>query len=223
MKPIIMIIFCFSALANDVVIQELKKENKILKKQIEANKSLIKMREQNREYIKPQAENTISKHMHNSFSKSSVKNYNVFFGIEAINWGEDINQNAPTIGFGIDFKNNLGIFASAGRILITDYPATGIESLVGIFNAGIKYNYQTSLEGFSINPLIGYTHYGVDSPDAGEDPATKEEELDQIEEIRDRSGFFGGIEFSQQFADSWAINLRADITRAGSLFLNKAF
>ena len=221
MKALIIFIFTFSAFASDKVIQELQNENEVLKKKIKANNSLIQMRKENNSL----AENTLTKNKSLKKKQNSQTTTQIFIGAEELNWGDDYRGSAPTIGFGINFKNNIGLFGSVGRLLIENQPAVGTQTLVGVFTAGMKYNYQTPINGLSINPLVGYVYYGVDSPDAGntDNSAEAENELDEIQAIRDRSDIFAGFEIAQEISDSWAVSLRADVTKSGSLFLNKTF
>ena len=97
---ILMAIISFNTFSSDKVVELLKKENEELKNKIETNNELIKLRNTNS--IK-------TKMTESDLSKNSETKYNLFLGAEAVNWGEDLEQNVPTIGFGYFVTKNISL------------------------------------------------------------------------------------------------------------------
>ena len=206
-----MAIISFNTFSSDKVVELLKKENEELKNKIETNNELIKLRNTNS--IK-------TKMTESDLSKNSETKYNLFLGAEAVNWGEDLEQNVPTIGFGYFVTKNISLNYSYGRFDLPNYPSSGISTITNINNAFVKYTYKNDWSGLNINPIFGYVHYNVSSPDAGnaeDSDLAKLEEL-KIEDIESRSGFISGFEIQKEFDNKWYTSLRADFVKSVSIF-----
>ena len=200
--------------ATDSVVEELKKENKLLEEKIETNNRMIQVREQSEYRFK--AEN---------FS-SSEKTWMITMGVESINWGAEQNGIAPTVGIAHEWGNNIITEATYGRFQNDNFPAGGIQTIVNIYHLNLKYNYQTSFKGLSLQPTVGYVGYEVSSPDAGllqydtpEGRDAADDELWKIDGIVARKGFLAGIAIVQKLSKNWSAMLRGDIAKSTTLQL----
>lgn len=209
MKVLLVFFISLSAYGADLVSTQLREENKVLEKQIEMNNQIIKARESsNYTFITDKKDTLIGK-------------TTLSLGLERINWGEQQDGYAPTVSVSHVFENNFGIEGSYGQFRNYNFPGDSDAAFTNIYHSQIKYNYKTSWEGVSIQPIIGYVYYSVNSPDGGiaDDSYLEDLENSELDAIRDRSGLFSGIAIVKSLGQNWVGTLRGDIGKSVTIQL----
>jgi hypothetical protein len=206
---LLLLVLPISVFAVDQVTEVLKKENEMLNKRIQQNTETINARK------------ALKIDLSTVNLKTKKSQSELILGFESINWGEAQNENIPTIGYSYKFENSFMLGLTYGRFQNNNFPGNGIQTVTNIAHAFMSYDYKTSW-GISVRPLLGYVHYDVNSPDAGNFgyQYQRDSEKFEIEGIRDRSGIFSGISVVKELNKNWNASIRGDISKSTSLYLS---
>lgn len=117
--------------------------------------------------------------------------------------------------WGFQFSDNYWVEGLYGRTLISDFPATGAQTLINNFTLRLKYTFKLPLYSY-LMPYVGFQIYDVSSPDAGiGDNAEKENQL--IDDLGEDQAAFG-ITLLRRLVPGWFIkaDLGNDILSIGA-------
>lgn len=208
---LLLLLVSFSAIAEDQIVQKLKEENVLLMKQMEKNHQFIEARKTLKSNFKVSTKNrTVKKIKKVNSKKEGISN--IYLGLESYNWGDGIDQNAPTISYEMG-DNKWSVLLSYGSLDLNNYPGDGVYTVVDIFKASIQYRINTGINSLTVKPFLGYAFYNTDSPDAGYllDEAEAQRELDMVQRIEDATGIVPGIVLDFAMSTNWNMNFRADL------------
>lgn len=217
MKFLLIALLSFSAFAEDQIVTKLKEENILLQKQINKNKEFIQARETLKTNFKVKSDNQTVSTLKRKRSRNTEKEIsNLYFGIESYNWGDGIDQGAPTLAYEMG-KDNWSVAFSYGQLNLSNFPAVGTASLVHILKGAIQYNISFMGDRLNFAPSLGYRIYNVDSPDAGniDDAYMAQRELDLVQRIEDETGIVPGVMLSYHMSNKWDLAFKADLGATG--------
>lgn len=128
------------------------------------------------------------------------------------NINEETQTEAHTqfhLTWGFQFSDNYWAEGLYGRVLMSDFPAKGAQTLVNNITFRLKYTFKAPLYSY-IMPYVGYQLYTVNSPQAGKGniPEQNAREEDLINELGQDQPVFG-VTLLRRLVPGWF--LKADI------------
>jgi hypothetical protein len=107
------------------------------------------------------------------------------------------------------FVDNFWLEGLYGRILMSNVPATGTQTLINNITLRLKYTFQAPLYSY-LMPYVGFKMHSVSSPDAGNvsNSAQAEAELELIEKMQDNA-LVAGVTILRRLVPGWFI--KADL------------
>lgn len=123
--------------------------------------------------------------------------------------GDTEVYNQYSASWAYQFSDNFWVEGQYGRILMSNVPASGAQTLINDLTFRVKYTFQAPLYSYFM-PYAGYQIHSVSSPDAGNttDAALAEQEELFIQDLEKRR-FIAGVTILRRLVPGWFI--KADL------------